>query len=306
MSAPSLLRTSIVVPFALTALIWGSTWWTITTQIGPENGNVPAAWSVTYRFVIATPAMALVALLMGSSLRMGAKAHRLAILIGLTQFCGNYMFVYEAERHLTSGIVALLLGLLLVPNAALGWLLLGQRVSARFVIGSLLAIAGMALLLVNEARVAPAGGNVWLGVALASGGLLAAAVANVVQANETGRSVPMASLLAWSMAYGVVIDAGMAWALHGPPVLPRDPIYWAGAAYLALAGSVVTFPLYFKLVRDIGAGRAAYNSIVVVVLAMGLSTLLEGYRWTPLAIAGSMLALAGLLVALTSARKPSR
>jgi drug/metabolite transporter (DMT)-like permease len=143
-------------------------------------------------------------------------------------------------------------------------------------------------------------------VALASGGLLAAAVANVVQANETGRSVPMASLLAWSMAYGVVIDAGMAWALHGPPVLPRDPIYWAGAAYLALAGSVVTFPLYFKLVRDIGAGRAAYNSIVVVVLAMGLSTLLEGYRWTPLAIAGSLLALAGLLVALTSARKPSR
>ena len=302
MSAPSLLRPAIVLPFALTALIWGSTWWTITTQIG----DVPAAWSVTYRFVIATPAMALVALLMGSSLRIGSKAHLLAMLIGLTQFCGNYMFVYEAERHLTSGIVALLLGLLLVPNAALGWLLLGQRISARFAIGSLLAIAGMALLLVNEARVAPAGGNVWLGVALATGGLLAAAIANVVQANDTGRSVPMASLLAWSMAYGVAIDAGMAWALHGPPVLPRDPIYWAGATYLALAGSVVTFPLYFKLVRDIGAGRAAYNSIVVVVLAMGLSTLLEGYRWTPLAIAGSLLALAGLLVALTSARKPSR
>ena len=302
MSAPSLLRPAIVLPFALTALIWGSTWWTITTQIG----DVPAAWSVTYRFVIATPAMALVALLMGNRLAMGAKAHRLAMLIGLTQFCGNYMFVYEAERHLTSGIVALLLGLLLVPNAALGWLLLGQRISARFAFGSLLAIAGMALLLVNEARLAPAGGNVWLGVALATGGLLAAAIANVVQANDTGRSVPMASLLAWSMAYGVAIDAGMAWALHGPPVLPRDPIYWAGATYLALAGSVVTFPLYFKLVRDIGAGRAAYNSIVVVVLAMGLSTLLEGYRWTPLAIAGSLLALAGLLVALTSARSPSR
>ena len=302
MNPPSLLRPAIVVPFALTALIWGSTWWTITTQIG----DVPAAWSVTYRFVIATPAMALVALLMGNRLAMGAKAHRLAMLIGLTQFCGNYMFVYEAERHLTSGIVALLLGLLLVPNAALGWLLLGQRISARFALGSLLAIAGMALLLVNEARAAPVDGNVWLGVALATGGLLAAAVANVVQANETGRSVPMASLLAWSMAYGVAIDASMAWALHGPPVLPRDPVYWAGATYLALAGSVVTFPLYFKLVRDIGAGRAAYNSIVVVVLAMGLSTLLEGYRWTPLAIAGSLLALAGLLVALTSARKPSR
>ncbi len=306
MREKSLLRPAIAVPFALTALIWGSTWWTITTQIG----DVPAAWSVTYRFLIATPAMALVAVAMRSSLRIGAKAHRLAMLIGLSQFCGNYMFVYEAERHLTSGIVALLLGLLLVPNAALGWLLLGQRITARFAFGSAIAMGGMALLLVNEAQAAPpvglSSGNVMLGIALAVGGLLAAAVANIIQANETGRSVPMASLLAWSMAYGTMIDGSMAYALHGAPVLPHDPRYWAGAAYLALAGSVVTFPLYFKLVRDIGAGRAAYNSVVVVVLAMLISTLLEGYRWTGLAVAGSMLALAGLLVALTSARRPSR
>ena len=300
--APSLLRLDIAAPFALVALIWGSTWWVITTQIA----DVPAAWSVTYRFVLATPAMALLALVTGKGLAIGVKAHRLALLIGLTQFCGNYLFVYEAERHLTSGIVALLLGLLLVPNAVLGWLLLGERISARFIFGSAVAIAGIALLLANEARVAPVGGNVWLGVALATGGLLAAAVANVVQANETGRAVPMASLLAWSMAYGTLIDGALAWAMHGPPVLPRDGAYWSGATYLAIAGSVVTFPLYFKLVRDIGGGRAAYNSVVVVVLAMLLSTLLEGYRWTGLAIAGSALALAGLLVALTSARRPSR
>lgn len=302
MSAPSLLRPGIVVPFALTALIWGSTWWTITTQIG----DVPAAWSVTYRFALAAPAMALVAVAMRSSLRIGTKAHRLAMLIGLTQFCGNYMFVYEAEKHLTSGIVALMLGLLMVPNALLGWWLLGERITARFAWGSAVAIAGIALLLINEAQAAPLGGNVWLGGALAIGGMLAAAVANVVQANETGRAVPMASLLTWSMVYGVIIDAAMAWAMHGPPVLPKEPLYWVGASYLAFAGSVITFPLYFGLVREMGASRAAYNSVVVVVLAMLLSTLLEGYRWTLLATAGSLLALAGLVMALTSARKPSR
>lgn len=300
---PSLLRPDIALPFALLALIWGSTWWVITTQIQ----DVPAAWSVTYRFLLATPAMALVALLMGQRLALSAKAHRLALLIGLTQFCGNYMFVYEAERHLTSGIVALLLGLLLVPNALLGWLLLGERISARFAAGSAIALAGMALLLVNEARLDPVGGtvtgNVVLGVALALGGLIAAAIANVVQANETGRSAPMASLLAWSMAYGVMIDGSLAWALHGPPVLPREASYWAGAAYLAFAGSVVTFPLYFKLVRDIGAGKAAYNSVVVIVLAMLISTLFEDYRWTALAIAGALLATAGLLVALTGRKQ---
>lgn len=293
--APSLLRFDVAAPFALVALIWGSTWWVITTQIA----DVPAAWSVTYRFVLAAPAMALVALAMGNGLSLPAKAHRLAMVIGLTQFCGNYMFVYEAERHLTSGIVALLMGLLLVPNALLGWLLLGQRVAPRFAAGSALAIAGIGLLLLNEARAAPLGDKVWLGVLLSAGGMVAAAVANIVQANETGRSVPMASLLAWSMVYGALIDSMFAWATAGPPVLPREPAFWAGTAYLAFAGSVVTFPLYFKLVRDMGAGKAAYNGVVTLVLAMLLSTLFEGYRWTALAIAGSVLAMAGLLVALS-------
>lgn len=298
---PSLLRPDIAAPFALVALIWGSTWWVITTQIG----TVPAAWSVTYRFLLATPAMALLALATGKSLKIGARAQILAAIVGLTQFCGNYMFVYQAERHLTSGIVALLMGLLPVPNALLGLVLLGQRITARFVLGSLVAIVGIAVLLVNEARMAPAADNVGLGVALATGGLLAAAIANVIQANRTGRAVPMASLLAWSMAWGTLIDALFAWITTGPPVVPHEPRYWFGTAYLALAGSVVTFPLYFKLVRDLGAGKAAYNSIVSLVLAMILSTLLEGYRWTGLAIAGSALAMAGLVLAMR-ARSPSR
>jgi drug/metabolite transporter (DMT)-like permease len=156
-SPPSLLRPDIALPFALVALIWGTTWWVITTQFQ----GVPVAWSVTYRFIIAAPAMALLALVRGDSLAIPGKVHQLAMLIGLSQFCGNYMFVYEAERHLTSGIVALMMGLLLVPNVLLGWLLLGQRITARFAFGSMIAIAGIALLLVNEARAAPLGGNVW-------------------------------------------------------------------------------------------------------------------------------------------------
>lgn len=299
-ASPSFLRPDILAPFTLVALVWGSTWWVITTQIS----EAPASWAVTYRFVLAAPAMALLALATGKRLAIGGKAQRLAMLLGLTQFCGNYMFVYRAEHHLTSGIVALIMGLLLVPNVVLGWLLLGQRITLRFALGSAIAIAGIALLLVNEARVAPpidsAGGNVWLGVLLAIGGLLSAAVANVVQANETGRSVPVLSLLAWAMFYGMLIDGAMAWTISGPPVLPHDAKFWAGTAYLAIIGSVLPFPLYFKLVRDLGAGKAAYNGVVTLVLAMLISTLLEGYQWTLLAIAGALLALAGLLVALSS------
>ena len=106
------------------------------------------------------------------------------------------------------------------------------------------------------------------------------------------------TLIAWAMLYGTAIDLAVASATAGPPVLPADGQYWLGTAYLAIAGSVVTFPLYYRLIREIGAGRAAYHNVLVVIVAMGMSTLLEGYRWSAMAVAGSVLALLGLLIAL--------
>jgi drug/metabolite transporter (DMT)-like permease len=296
MNAPphALLRPAIVIPFVLVALIWGSTWFVITTQID----DATPLWSVTWRFALATPAMFAMALAMRKPLAMGFAAHGLALAMGLFQFCGNYVLVYLSELHLTSGIVALLIGMMLVPNAILGRIMLGEAITRRFVLGSGLALAGIALLLVNEAHAAPLGGNVMLGTVLALGAMLAASVANVVQAGRTGRSVPLISLLAWSMLYGTAIDAALAWTFDGPPQVPQHAGFWLGTAWLALAGSVVTFPLYYQLVRDLGAGRAAYNGVLVVVIAMLISTLLEGYRWTELAVAGGVLAMAGMIVAL--------
>ena len=290
----TMLRPAIALPFLVTALIWGSTWYVITGQIS----DVPASWSITYRFALATPAMFVVALVMGRSLKIGRAGHLLAVFIGLTQFCLNFNFVYRAELHLTSGVVAVMFGLLMVPNVLFGRLILKQPVTARFLAGSAVAIAGIAMLLLHEARISPLGGSVGVGILLAIGGILAASIANVVQANDTGRSLPMVSLLAWSMLYGTLIDFGLAWITAGPPVFPDRWEYWAGAAWLGLAGSVVTFPLYYTIVRKIGAGRAAYNAVMVIIVAMLISTLIEGYQWSLLSAGGGVLALSGMVLAL--------
>jgi drug/metabolite transporter (DMT)-like permease len=290
----ALLRPRVAIPFLTISLIWGSTWFVITGQIH----GVPPQWSVAFRFILATPAMFALALLMRSRLRMPPRAHALAVAVGLCQFAGNYSLVYQAERHLTSGIVAVMVGMMIVPNAVLGRLVLHQPITRRFALGSAVAMAGIALLLVNEARVARIGGDVVLGVWLALGAMLSASVSNVIQANRTGRSVPLLALIAWGMLYGTALDTAIAWAFAGPPPPLPGEAYWLGTAYLAFAGSVVTFPLYYGLIREIGPGRAAYHNVLVVIVAMLISTALEGYRWTTLALAGSMLALAGLLVAL--------
>ncbi|MXO60604.1 EamA family transporter [Altererythrobacter salegens] len=296
----ALLRPRVALPFLAISLIWGSTWFVITGQIA----DVPAGWSVTWRFALATPAMFVLALAMRNRLAMPGRAHLLALTIGLFQFSGNYNLVYLAELHLTSGIVAVMVGMMIVPNAVLGRIVLGQPITRRFLAGSTVALAGILVLLANEAQSAWIGGNVALGAWLGVGAMLAASISNVVQANNTGRSVPLFTLISWSMLYGTLIDGSLALLFYGLPVIPTDPQYWLGTAYLAVAGSVVTFPLYYGLIREIGAGRAAYHNVLVVIVAMLISTALEGYHWSMLAIAGAVLALSGLFLALRAKTVP--
>src|ERR1700740_2861015 len=101
----------VVLPFIIFTAIWGSTWIVIRSQLG----TVPPQWSVTYRFVIATIAMASLATWRGESLGLGRKGLLAAAFLGLTQFCLNFNGVYLAERYITSGVVATVFALLLIP-----------------------------------------------------------------------------------------------------------------------------------------------------------------------------------------------
>src|SRR5204862_8249136 len=100
------------------------------------------------------------------------------------------------------------------------------------------------------------------------------------------------------LAAGAVIDGLIAFAMTGPPMFDPRPAYWFGVLYLALLASVLTFSLYYPVVRRIGPAKAAYSSVIVPIIAMGFSTWLEDYRWTPTTIAGALLALGGMAAAL--------
>ena len=291
--------TDVALPFAIFTAIWGSTWIVIRDQIG----TVPPQWSVAYRFVIATLAMALVAKWKGEKLALGREAMLPALFLGFAQFCINFNAVYLAERHITSGVVAIIFALFLIPSTLLAWAFLGHRPTGRFLWSSLVAIMGIGLLFVHEFQQHSARADeITLGIVLTFCGMVGAASANVYQAREEIRRFPLFSMLAWSMAAGALLDAIFAFAMAGPPVFESRPGYILGLLYLGLPASVLTFSLYYPVVRKIGPAKAAYSSVLVPIIAMGFSTALEGYRWTPLAIGGALLALGGMVGALSRPR----
>jgi drug/metabolite transporter (DMT)-like permease len=290
----------VLIPFILITLIWSSTWIVIKDQIGGPAA-VPAAWSVAYRFVIAAAAMFIYAAAVGATLRIGWAGHLLALPFGILQFSLNFNFVYAAEHHVTSGLVATVFALLMVPNSAFAWLFLRQRVTAGFVAGSAVAAAGVALLFVQELRASPLPpAEILLGMGFSLLGVLSASAANVIQASRRVAAWPMASLIAWAMVYATAANAAGAWLLAGAPAIETRPGYWLGLAYLGLAASALAFPLYFAVLRAVGPGKAAYSSLLVPIVAMAISTVAEGYRWSLLAVAGGVLALAGMAIALRS------
>ena len=299
---PVRIDASIVVPFMIFTGVWGSTWIIIRDQVG----IVPPQWSVAYRFMIAAVAMALVAKWKGQSLKMDRGGLFAALLLGISQFSVNFNSVYAAERFITSGVVATVFAILLIPNSLLAWIFLDQKPNRRFLLAGLVAVCGVGLLFLHELRSSPAAPrDIAIGLGLTLLGLIGASSANVYQAGKEARRHPLLALLAWSMAIGALIDAALAYAVAGPPVAEARIGYWAGVVYLALFGSVLCFALYFPVVRKIGPGKAAYSSVMVPIIAMTLSTLFEGYRWSPLAAGGAVLALGGMLLALAGRRRPT-
>ena len=295
-------RGRVIVPFTIITLIWGSTWLVIRDQLGV----VPPSWSVTYRFLIGSAAMFAYAAAMGAPLRLRLRVAPFIAAFGLAQFMLNFNFVYRSELYVTSGLVAVIFALLVVPNALLAWLFLRQGVSRPFLMGSVVALVGIGLLFAYEVRQDQAGqAEAIIGIGYALAAVLSASIANVMQASKRAKALPMASMLAWGMLFGALVDAAYAWATVGPPVIDWRAGYIAGLLYLGLAASALAFTLYFGVIRAIGPARAAYSSVLIPVIAMALSTIFEGYVWTWEAALGGLLALAGLIVAL-SARKPAR
>ena len=297
---PGFMAPRVWIPFVVVSLIWGSTWLVIRDQLG----TVPSSWSVAYRFIVASAGMILLAVAMRQPLKIDRQMVGWTMLLGLLQFSMNFNFVYAAEHHITSGLVAVMFALLIVPNALLAKYWLGRQIGGAFMLGSAIASFGVALLMLQEYRAAPVDGSeVLLGLSLALCSVCTASVSNVLQVTPKIARYPTLTILAWSMLWGSLANALFAFITDGPPVIDTRLGYIGGVLYLSIIGSVVTFPLYFRLIRDIGPGKAAYTGVVIPVVAMVLSTIFEGYIWSPLALSGGGLAMIGLVVAM-QARKP--
>jgi drug/metabolite transporter (DMT)-like permease len=285
--------------FIISTSIWGSTWLAIKYQLG----GVAPEWSVALRFALA-------ALLLGSwcaltrrPLSFGPRAHAFIALQGVLLFGLNYVGVYRAEQYATSGLVAVLFSTIVFMNPIGARLIFGTALTLRTLIAAALGVIGVALLFLPELTQAGQGGSAALGILFGLGSTVIASGGNLAAMRNQAAHIPVLSGAAWGMAYGALTAAAVALVLHVPWSIDLRAPYLLALLYLAVFGSVVAFGAYLTLLKEVGSASASYVSVATPIVAMLLSTLFEGYRWTPIASFGVVLAAAGNWLALAPARR---
>lgn len=284
--------------FAIATLIWGSTWLAITFQFGVVEPEV----SVVYRFALAAAILFVWCAARGQRLKFEPRTHAWLALQGSTLFGLNYVGVYLAERYVASGLVAVAFSTLVFIVPIFSRLAFGTPVPARVALGAVIGVAGVASLFLPELRAAAIGGAAALGVAFALGSTVIAAIGNLVTVRLQGDKVPTISGTAWGMSYGALTAAAVAWIGGSAWAFDWSFEYVASLVYLSVFGSIIAFVAYFKLLERVGANRASFTAVAIPVVAMGLSTVFEGYRWTATAAFGAALAFAGNYLALSAKR----
>ena len=287
--------------YATTVLIWGTTWFGITLQLGVVAEEV----SVAYRFALAAILLLGWCLVRGRRLRFGIRAHAAMATQGVFLFCANYIVFYHATNYLTSGLLAVLFSTLLYMNVANGALFLGAPVRARVLWGGAVGLAGMGLLFWPELRGLDASADAVRGIGLGLLAVLLVSFGNIASARNQSYGLPVLESNGFAMAYGAAASAAIALARGLPFGFDPRAAYVGSLLYLAVFGTIIAFGCYLTLLGRIGADRAAYAMVLFPVVALGISTALEGFVWTGPAIAGVALVLLGNLVVLGRLR-PAR
>jgi drug/metabolite transporter (DMT)-like permease len=281
--------------YALTVFAWSTSWIALKMQVGVVAPEVSVAW----RFLLAAAVMVAWVVASGRPMRFPFADHLRFLGLGALIFSTNFYLFYLGGQYLASGLLSVVFSLASVFNLILAALVLGQRIERRVALGALVGFAGIGLVFWPEIAGTELDRDALVGLGLCTAGTVFFCSGNMLSSANQRRGLPVVSVNAWGMIYGAGIMVALALVNGRTFTVEWTPAYIGGLAWLSVVSSVLAFASYLTLLGRIGPGRAGYATVIFPVFALGISTLFEGYVWTPAAVAGLVAVMAGNLLVLT-------
>ena len=283
-----------VLLYVVTILIWGSSWLVIKFQLGVVDPMV----SVAYRFLLASGISWIYCRYSGLQLSFRLRDHGFMFLQGVSLFALNYWLFYISELTLTSGLAAVIFSTIVVMNMLNGAIFLKNRLELRVVIGAVLGLSGIILIFWPEVSDFETGSENLFAAALAVLATFLASLGNIASARNQREGIPVVQSNTYGMTYGAMLMLVLAWSTGHEFNFEFTVSYVSSLVFLSVFASIIAFWSYLTLLGRVGVERAAYATLIIPLVALGISTIFEGYQWTAYAVIGIVLILGGNLLIL--------
>jgi|TARA_B110000908_G_scaffold101195_1_gene119297 drug/metabolite transporter (DMT)-like permease len=209
---------------------------------------------------------------------------------GVSLFGLNYWIIYMAETYLASGIIAAIFSLIVLFNIINSRIFLKRPTNAYIVLGGFVGLSGICLLFYPELTSVGSEDGAMTGFALGLTAVFIASLGNMAATRNGLTGLSVWSINAWGTLYGGIALVAIALFTGTEFTYEYSLSYTVSLVYLSIFGTILAFGAYLKLMILIGPEKAGYGALLIPFVAIILSTLFESYQWTPMALAGFVLA----------------
>lgn len=283
-------RFLLIAGFACISILWGSTWSAI--KIGLEN--VPPFFAVAIRFTLALAILAMIMLLRRERLPLNKHSVVLFCTLGVLTFSVPFALLYWAEQYIASGLASILFAVYPFVVAVVSHFLLPkERMTGYKAAGIVLGFAGILIIFWEDIHVGSAS-------SLGMGAVIVCTLlqgSSLVITKKFGKDISPVALNAGGMVVGIIIMYCVAFAAEDFSAIHFDIRGIGSILYLGTFGTVVTFVVYYWLLKRVEAVYLSLSSFVIPVLAVIIGAAVLGEKLETHVFSGAALVLTGILVA---------
>ncbi len=227
---------------------------------------------------------------------------RVLIVVGIQVFIVGNAASFWGQQYVPSGITGVLYAIGPAAAMLIAWLRIGDPLSAGRAIGLALGIAGVAL--ISGRQIQLGGHQVAAGLAGVAVGVLCLAWATVsVRALRRGLDPLFIALVQITM--GGIAQLSFGYVLESSDPFRLTPSAIGAIVWLAVAGSLGAFWLFYWLLRHLEATQVLSHLLVTPIIALFLGWALRGEQVGWLQAGGVVLVLAGVYLVLSARGEPS-
>lgn len=283
-------RALVIAGFAAISIVWGSTWLAIKLGLG----SVPPVFGVALRFTLAAAVLYGILRLRGERVSWSRENFPVFLVLAFFSFSFPFVLVYWGEQYISSGLASILFATYPFVVAVFSHLFLpGERLSVFKVGGTLLGFAGVAVIFWTDLASGTAGFP----------GMAAIVLSTVLQGfslvlvKRMGKHIPPVQLTLGGMSMSVAILWILAFLVEDPSSIRFDAAGIGSIVYLGTFGSVLTFVVYYWLLKRVEAVFLSLTSLITPILAVVLGAVFLGEVLPGTITTGAAMVLGGIVFA---------